>query len=125
MPPRDLRQYLYDIDQACKLVRRFTDSRTLSDYTADSMLRAAVEREFEIIGEALNQASRIDPTIVARISYSRQIIAFRNRLIHGYAGMAEDVVWGVVEGYLPSLEREVADLLQEPGRKLAAGAEYQ
>jgi uncharacterized protein with HEPN domain len=123
MKRRDVRQYLYDIDQACRLLRQFTDGRTLSDYTADPMLRSAVERQFEISGEALNQVCRVDPTLASRISHSRQIIAFRNRLIHGYASVADDVVWGVVEGYLPTLEREVADLLQEMSRNPSADAE--
>lgn len=111
MPQRDLRQYLYDITHASDLVRQFTDGRTLDDYVADPMLRSAVERQFEIIGEALNQACRLDPTLAERISYSQQIIAFRHRLIHGYSGVADNVVWGIVEGYLPTLKREVAGLL--------------
>ncbi|MCL4541196.1 MAG: DUF86 domain-containing protein [Chloroflexi bacterium] len=81
MPPRDLRKYLYDISQAGNLIQQFTDGQTLEGYTASPMLRSAVERQFEIIGEALNQACRLDPTLAHRISYSQQIIAFRLRII--------------------------------------------
>lgn len=109
--PRDVRQYLHDIVHATRLIRQFTNSKSPEDYLTDPMLRSAVERQFEIIGEALNQACRVEPDLADRISSSRQIIAFRNRLIHGYATVADDVVWGIIEGYLPSLEHDVATLL--------------
>lgn len=77
------------------------------------MLRSAVERQFEIIGEALNQLLRREPGLSERISDASVIIAFRNRLIHGYASVSDEVVWGVVERYLPVLSSEVRDLLAE------------
>ena len=75
------------------------------------MLRSAVERQFEIIGEALNQLLRREPGIREKISDASLVIAFRNRLIHGYASVSDEVVWGVVERYLPVLSNEVQDLL--------------
>jgi uncharacterized protein with HEPN domain len=80
------------------------------------MLRSAVERQFEIIGEALNQALRLDPTLADRISHSGRIIAFRNRLIHGYAFIADEVVWGVLETHLPTLHKEVTALLSDANK---------
>lgn len=61
--PRDLRKYLYDIDQACLLLKEFTGGKSFADYSTDAMLRSAVERQFEIIGEALGQALRTEPTL--------------------------------------------------------------
>ena len=61
------------------------------------MLRSAVERQFEIIGEALAQLLRLDPSLRSRKSDAGRIIAFRNRLIHGYASVADDVVWGFLK----------------------------
>jgi uncharacterized protein with HEPN domain len=77
------------------------------------MLRSAVERQFEVIGEALSQALRCDPKLGTRISNTARIIAFRNRLIHGYASISNEVVWGVLEANLPTLTREADALLCE------------
>jgi uncharacterized protein with HEPN domain len=110
---RDPRKYLFDIAEACTLLQRFTAGKTLDDYVADPLLRSGVERQFEIIGEALNQALRRFPSLAARISDAEQIIAFRNRLIHGYASIADDVVWAVLEHSLPTLHAEVESLLRE------------
>jgi uncharacterized protein with HEPN domain len=115
MRQRDIRAYLFDIAQACTLLRQFTTGKTFTDYTTDPMLRSAVERQFEIIGEALTQALRLDPHLADRISDTRRIIAFRNRLIHAYASIANAVVWGVLEANLPTLHCEVDTLLREMG----------
>ncbi|MCL4545126.1 MAG: DUF86 domain-containing protein [Chloroflexi bacterium] len=112
MTQRDLRLYVYDIARAASLIRQFTDGKSLADYRADVLLRSAVERQFEIIGEALNQACGIDEGLATRISHSRQIIAFRNRLIHGYASVADEVVWDIVNEYLPTLQQDVTSLLR-------------
>jgi len=83
MLPLEIRKYLYDIQQACELLSEFTAGKTLNDYTANAMLRSAVEGQFEIIGEALNQRLRRDPALTLRISDHQWIMAFRHRLIHG------------------------------------------
>ena len=111
MKQPDVRKYLYDIAQACALIERFTEGKNLGDYTSDVMLRSAVERQFEIVGEALNQALSSDPSLGDCITDAPRIIAFRNRLIHGYASVANEVVWGVIERNLPTLASEVAELL--------------
>ena len=59
--------------------------RDFAEFDTDIMLRSAVERQFEIIGEALGTLARVDATIAARIPEFRDIVAFRNILIHGYA----------------------------------------
>lgn len=105
------RKYLFDILQACELLAQFSANKTFSDYQTDPMLRSAIERQFEIVGEALNQAIKLDAGLADHISDSSRIIAFRNRLIHGYSMVSNEVVWGVIEVYLPRLHREVRDLL--------------
>ncbi len=107
----DSRKYLYDIQDACRKLEDFTRARTLDDYLVNEMLRAAVERQFEIIGEALNQLNRIDSVLISSIPDVRRIIAFRNILIHGYATIRHDTVWGVVQTDLPMLTKHIRAVL--------------
>ena len=73
-----------------------------------------MERQFEIIGEALAQLARLDAALAAKIPELREIIAFRNVLIHGYAAIDRARVWRVVEENLPQLRAALAELLGEP-----------
>ncbi|OHV31530.1 hypothetical protein BCD49_31355 [Pseudofrankia sp. EUN1h] len=77
------------------------------------MLRAAVEREFEIIGEALNQLSKVAPDLAAAIPELPRIVAFRNILIRGYATVDDALVWQVLQEKLPELEQVVRRMLAE------------
>ena len=87
---------LYDMRQAARSIGDFTAGRNFEDYTADPMLRSAVERQFEIIGEALGKLAKLDPAIASKIPVYQKIISFRNALIHGYAAVQHVVVWGVM-----------------------------
>ena len=107
----EARKYLFDMQQAAELIARFTAGRTFEDYAADPMLRSAVERQFEILGEALGKLGKLDLELAGRISDQRRIIAFRNVLIHGYDTILDEVVWGVVEMQLPALRVTLAELL--------------
>jgi uncharacterized protein with HEPN domain len=111
MTRRDVRAYLLDIEQACALLADFTAGKTLADYLAQPMLRSAVERQFEIIGEALNRALATDPALAAHVTDAPGIVAFRNRLIHGYATIADETVWGIVVRKLQPLRQEITALL--------------
>ncbi len=75
------------------------------------MLRSAIERQFEIIGEALNRLDKSDRQVGDQISNKGQIIAFRNVLIHGYDRVDDRVVWNIVRQNLPTLHNEVVALL--------------
>lgn len=110
----ELRKYLYDIQQAATALSAFTHGKSLETYLSDALLRAAVERKFEIIGEAMAQLAKRDAQTAARISDYRHIIAFRNILIHGYAEVDDRLVWDVLEAKLPVLTREVEALLRLP-----------
>jgi uncharacterized protein with HEPN domain len=107
----DARAPLYDVLQACRRVSRFVEGQSLADYEDDELLRSAVERQLAIAGEALSRLNRIAPELVTRITDYRRIIAFRNRLIHGYDTITNPVVWGVVQGNVPILIAEVEALL--------------
>lgn len=109
----EAKKYLYDIQRAISLIVQFCTNKTLVNYQQEPMLRSAVERQFEIIGEALNQLSKVAPEIAGQISEYRRIVAFRNILIHGYADVDDRVVWGIVETDLPKLRTEVETLMSE------------
>jgi len=108
----EAKKYLYDIQQAASRIAEFTSGKKLDDYRSDALLRSAVERQFEIIGEALAQLAKLDAALIARISEYRRIIAFRNILIHGYAEVDDRLVWDIVEAKLPVLQRETEALLK-------------
>ena len=109
----EARKYLYDIQHAADLLIEFTTGKTFVDYERDAMLRAAVERQFEIIGEAITQLAKVDEKVVAGIENYRRIIAFRNVLIHRYVDVDDRLVWNVVETNLPTLIRDIKALLEE------------
>lgn len=107
----EAKKYLYDMQQGASLLAEFVAGRSFADYQADAMLRAAVERQFEIIGEALSKLARLDADLAAQVSEHRRIIAFRNILIHGYADVDHRLVWDIVETKLPLLRSEIESLL--------------
>lgn len=109
--PRDLRAYLFDILLACQRLDEFTGGKTFADYESEPMLRAAVERQFEIIGEALRQATTHHRELGLKFSFVPQIISFRNILIHGYASVANDIVWDILHTRIPVLRQEVEQLI--------------
>ena len=111
----EARKYLYDIQRAAELLREFTSGKTFADHEGDAMLRSAVERQFEIIGEAMTSLAKTDVPVAGRISHHQRAIAFRNVLIHGYADVDDRLVRDVIKTSLPTLEREVEALLQEGG----------
>ncbi|MFV1858310.1 MAG: DUF86 domain-containing protein, partial [Anaerolineales bacterium] len=104
----EAKKYLHDMRQAAELIASFTEGKSVADYDADAMLRSAVERQFEIIGEALAHLARLDPSLANRIREYARIIAFRNILIHGYAEVDHRIVWDIVESKLPTLRSDVA-----------------
>jgi uncharacterized protein with HEPN domain len=106
---------LLDVTDACRDVEHFTAQTTLDDYLASELLRAAVERKFEIIGEALIRLRQKDPETFLRISAGRQAVAFRNRLVHGYDVIDHETVWQTVQNDLPKLKAEAEQLLGENG----------
>lgn len=108
----EVRKYLHDMQRAVDALVAFTAGKRFDDYRGDAMLRAAVERQFEIIGEALGQLAKRDASVAASISEHRRIIAFRNILIHGYADVDDALVWDIVETRLTVLRREIEALLQ-------------
>jgi uncharacterized protein with HEPN domain len=107
----EAKKLLEDVRQACERILEFTKGKTLSDYTGDTLLHSGVERQFEIIGEALNRLARAKPDVANQIHHYRRVISFRNILIHGYDVIEDTVVWDVITNDLPALYEQVRILL--------------
>ena len=103
--------FLRDVCNASRLIEQFIQGKSLADYESDPLLRAGVERQFIIIGEALIQASKLDPEVVKPVTGLRQIIGFRHVLVHAYAVIEDYIVWETATVELPTLISEVQALL--------------
>ncbi len=84
------------------------NERDFNIYQNNKMLRRAIEREFEIIGEAMRRIDELDGKI--NISAKKQIISMRNRVIHGYDSIDNTIVWGTIVRHLPILKKEIQAL---------------
>lgn len=104
-------QWLEDVRDAAAFIVQVTAGVTLERYKADRVLGQAVERNFEIIGEAVKRIAAADPVTAGRIGHHAQIIAFRNILIHGYDLLDHALVLTTAEQQVPRLLTEVEALL--------------
>jgi uncharacterized protein with HEPN domain len=109
----DIKTWLYDILNAIMEIEGFFNDRPKEflKYQNDVRTKRAIERNLEIIGEALSRILNRDETIL--ISNSRKIVDTRNRIIHGYDTVSDDVIWGIVIRHLPILQMEIQTLLGE------------
>lgn len=103
-------KYLYDINESVLSIENYIgDHKDFNDYSNNKLVRRAVERELEIIGEALNQLKKIDNSI--EISYFKQIISLRNQIIHSYDNIDNETIWAIVIKHLPLLKLEIENLI--------------
>jgi len=109
----DPRKYLWDALRAGERLAKFTHDKSFADYQADELLKSAVERQFEIIGEALKQLSKVSPELAEHIPELPRIVAFRNILIHGYAMVDDALVWQVLTDKRPVLDQALRKLLAD------------
>jgi uncharacterized protein with HEPN domain len=107
----ETRKNLVDILQASQEIQSFTVGLEFQAYQDSPVTQRAVERDFEIIGEALSRIKRTDPAILNTISEHHRIIGFRNILIHGYDMVDEAIVWNAVKNHLPILIQEIQKIL--------------
>lgn len=107
----EIKVWLKDIELSIKEIHEFLPpARNYVNFQQDLKTRKAVERNIEIIGEAMRRIREVEPDIL--ISDSRKIVDTRNRIIHGYDSVSADVIWLIVTRYLPILEQEVKELLK-------------
>jgi len=107
----DAEKHLLDIQKSAADIAEFTEGMSFDDYHQDKLVKAAVERKFEIIGEAMSRLRKELPETADQIREQEKIIAFRNLVIHGYDIVSDPIVWDVIQHKLPSLTNDVAKLL--------------
>ena len=113
MANRNVKKYLYDIKQAIDSINEYLgDNRDFFKYQENKQLRRAVERELEIIGEAVNKALLIEPELASSIQDARRIVDLRNYVIHGYDKIDDVIIWGVISKNLPLLKNQIEQLLE-------------
>lgn len=106
-------KYLEDIKNAITDIDSFFTNRSYQyqEFVSDICLRSAIQWKIAIIGEALNQALKIEPSLA--ITNARKIVDTRNYLIHGYDSLRPDIIWAIVINHLPVLRKEVERILKE------------
>ena len=104
--------WLEDIEKAINEINDFLpEPRNFSEFAKDIKTKRAVERNIEIIGEAMSRILSVDPEI--KISDSRKIVDTRNRIIHGYDSVSDEVIWLIAIRYLPILHKEINEIQKE------------
>jgi uncharacterized protein with HEPN domain len=108
----DVRTWLFDILQAIKEIDGFYEAtpKTFAHYRKDLKTKRAIERDIEIIGEAVNRILKKDKNF--KLENAEKIIGTRNRIIHGYDKISDDLIWSIVINHLPKLKVEVESLLE-------------
>ena len=108
----EIKTWLSGIKQAIQEINDFLPAeRNFLAFQKDIKTKRAIERNIEIIGEAMNRILKKEPNF--QITNARKIVATRNRIIHGYDTVSEDVIWAIVVQELPKLETEIDDLLKQ------------
>ena len=109
---KNIKISLTDIERSISEIFDFLPKeRNFLEFQKDLKTRKAVERNIEIIGEAMSRILKIDPQFP--IEVSRKIVDTRNRIIHGYDSISEDVLWLIIVNYLPKLEEQIKELLEK------------
>jgi len=107
----EIKTWLSDIKQAINEIDDFLpDKRNFFSFQKDIKTKRAIERNVEIIGEAANRILKQQPDIA--ITDIKKIIDTRNRIIHGYDSVSDDIIWSIVIKNLPKLKDEIAALLK-------------
>lgn len=107
---KEVQIWLEDIRQSIDEIEAFLPARSdFFEFKKDLKTRKAIERNIEIIGEAVNRILNANPAV--RITNARKIVDTRNRIIHGYDTVSEDIIWAIVTNDLKKLKQEIINLL--------------
>ncbi len=111
--PRDPRAYLWDVRAAADRITSFVRKLDADAFVADDLVASAVERQLEIIGEALSQLRDIAPGVAEQIDDLPKLVGLRNIIIHAYIKVRRDWIWRDVHQHLPRLRKTVDALLKK------------
>ena len=111
----DTRKNVWDALEACRALREFSAGHTLETYLANQRDRRSIEREFEILGEALNRVVKADPSFRDRYPETGRVIGMRNRIAHGYDTVRDSAVLAAAQENVPALADMLAAWLKENG----------
>ena len=114
VPEKDDTSYIWDMLDAAKAVREFITGRSYQDYLVDRMLRGAVERYLEIIGEAAGKVSKTFRDAHPEIPWQK-IIGQRHVLIHDYGDIEHELIWSVAANHIPDLIDKLEPLIETLG----------
>lgn len=108
-------KWLYDVKLSIEEIDSFFEGqeRNLFKYKNSLILKRAVERNLEIIGEAINRIKQRDPEFLQKISEANSIIGLRNHVIHSYDTISDESIWSILTNHLPKLKTEVNSLIEE------------
>jgi uncharacterized protein with HEPN domain len=106
---REIKKYLFDIIACNENIETYIGAKAFDDYLNNLMLQHAVERNIEIIGEAVNSLLKLYPEI--NITNARRIVDARNKIINSYDGIQPEQIWDIIVNHLPTLKTEVQKLL--------------
>lgn len=108
--PHSIRKLILDIHLACEEIQSFTKGKTFEQFKEDRLLQLAIEREFEIVGEALARLERLDEeSLRIKLPEYRKIIGFRNIIAHGYDVVDDAALWDFVVNRVPELQEKMGD----------------
>lgn len=110
----EYKKYLHDILTAANKIEYFIENTPLEKYQSSDLVKSAVERKFEIIGEALSKLLKHEPKFKNEIPNARDIISFRNLLIHGYTEIDDKLVYNIATTRLTDLKNKIEQLLKQP-----------
>ena len=108
----EIKTWLFDVLQSIAEIESYFEERPkrFDDYITDIKTKRAVERDIEIIGEAVNRILKKDKDF--KIENAQKIIGARNRIAHGYDKISDDLLWSIVINHLPKLKSEIAILIE-------------
>jgi uncharacterized protein with HEPN domain len=108
-------KWLFDIKLSIEEIDSYSENHEndFFKYRQNLMMKRAVERNLEIIGEAMNRIITRDSSFEEKITNAKAIIGLRNHVIHAYDNVSDENIWAILTNHLPKLKLEIDSLTKE------------